>query len=246
MQVVAQLTGGVAHDFNNLLTVIKANTDLMRHDAAGSSPELLRLIESVQSAAHRGEELTKSLLSFARRRAMREEVADLSADVSAIADLVRRTLPEGVRFAVEIPEERIPVRLDRTQLETAVMNVCLNARDAMDGAGELSISVATETLTEAEDDLAPGRYGVVRVRDTGPGMSPEVLSRAFEPFFTTKGVGQTGLGLAMVYGFAQQSKGSAQLESAPGGGTEVILYFPVQASGSEFGRVRLSEGLGTR
>ena len=239
MEAVGQLTGGIAHDFNNLLTIILANLQMLED-------ELLRdslswdLAGSASRAAQRGADLTRKLLAFARRQRLEATSLDINELVSSMTGMLARTLGERVRV-VELLTPMLPnVFVDSGQLETALLNLAVNARDAMPQGGRLSLEtreVIVEDNEEARDTgLAPGSYVVVAVSDTGTGMTREVVARAFEPFFTTKKVGKgTGLGLSMVYGFAKQSGGHISLYSELGYGTTAKLYLP-QARKTEASR----------
>jgi nitrogen-specific signal transduction histidine kinase/ActR/RegA family two-component response regulator len=236
MEAVGQLTGGIAHDFNNLLTIILANLQLLGDELAPGSLGT-DLAASATRAAQRGAELTRKLLVFARRQRLEATSLDINALVSSMIGMLARTLGEHIRI-VELLGPRLPaVFVDAGQLETALLNLAVNARDAMPEGGRLSLATREVTVnddgTQREGGLTPGAYVVVDVSDTGTGMSREVAARAFEPFFTTKESGKgTGLGLSMVYGFAKQSGGHVSLDSNPGQGTVVRLYLP-QARGDE-------------
>lgn len=234
LEAVGQMTAGVAHDFNNLLTVILANLELM-DPAAQGMPQLKKRIEAAMEATERGAKLTQHLLSFSRKQALSPRKIDLSAEVQEVTFLLRRTIPESIAIEVAVAPEPVWVLVDKDQLGNAIINLAINARDAMKAGGVLLISVGIEEQITAETEagadaevFAPGRYGVITVRDTGAGMSPEVLARAFDPFFTTKETGQgSGLGLSMVYGFMRQSNGRANLSSSATEGTTVKLIFPL-------------------
>ncbi len=228
LEAVGQLTGGVAHDFNNLLQVVLSGLTLM--ERAGEPERRAQLLDSVRRAAQRGGELTKRLLTVARRQALRPEAIDLGAwfDDGA-GELLIRTLRGDIRTELRVPEGLPPVQADPDELELAVLNLAVNARDAMPGGGTLTITAAPATLDGTTDpDGLCGKFIRLSVGDTGTGMSEATQARVFEPFFTTKGVGQgTGLGLAQVYGFARQSGGVVRLSSRPGQGTTVSLLLPV-------------------
>ncbi len=230
MEAVGQLTGGLAHDFNNLLTVIIGSAELLaerlEHDA-----DLLHLADTTRMAAERGGELTRSLLAFARRQPLEPRAADLAAEIGRIEPLLRRTLGAYVECRFELPPGLPPALVDPSQLEAALLNLTLNARDAMPGGGLLTVEVAEAEL-DAEyaaqnDEVTPGEYLVIAVTDTGHGMPPEVMAQVFEPFFTTKEFGRgSGLGLSMVYGFVKQSQGHVKIYSEAGQGTTVKLFLP--------------------
>ncbi|MGF1611939.1 MAG: PAS domain-containing protein [Kiloniellales bacterium] len=230
MEAVGQLTGGVAHDFNNLLAVILGNLDLAEERARDE--QLKALIGTAIKAADRGSRLTRQLLAFGRRQMLQPEVTDLSALLRGLETLLSRTLGETIAIDTRLADGLCPTLVDRGQLENAILNLALNARDAMPEGGRLTIETANvdldEDYTVAEaDPVEPGRYVMIAVSDNGCGMAPEVAERAFEPFFTTKEVGKgTGLGLAMVYGFVKQSGGHVRIYSEPGRGTTVRLYLP--------------------
>ncbi|MFC3230079.1 PAS domain S-box protein [Marinibaculum pumilum] len=235
LQAVGQLTGGVAHDFNNLLTVILGNADSLA-EALQERPRLRQLAEMTRSAAQRGAELTRRLLAFARQQALEPRPTDVPALMSGMEALLRRSLGENVEIRFVAAAEVWPALVDAPQLEAAVLNLCLNARDAMPDGGRLTVETANAHLdrdyADWNEEVVPGDYLMVAVSDTGTGMAPEVVARAFEPFFTTKGVGQgSGLGLSMVFGFAKQSHGHVKIYSEPGQGTTVRLYLPRAAEG---------------
>ncbi|MCJ9700489.1 MULTISPECIES: ATP-binding protein [unclassified Bradyrhizobium] len=236
MEAMGQLTGGVAHDFNNLLTVILGNSEHLADRLAGNK-ELHRIAGDIATAAERGSDLTKSLLAFARKQPLRPREIDIAEKVLGMEQLLRRTLGEHIECRFAFEPDLWPASVDPGQLTTAVLNLVLNARDAMPEGGKLTVEVRNSSLGESDLDVngepRPGDYVMVAVTDTGSGMSSEVASRAFEPFFTTKEVGKgTGLGLSMVYGFAQQSGGLVQMQSEPGQGSVVRLFFPRLATPS--------------
>ena len=230
LEAVGQLTGGVAHDFNNLLTVILGNLHLV----GSTLPEedgSQRFVENARAAAKRGAALTHRLLAFARKQALQPRVLDVSALIAGMDDLLRRTLGETIRVELRLDPDLWRCEVDPTQLENVVLNLAINARDAMPTGGELTLETANVELDEEEvrhfEGLEPGRYVKVSIADSGAGMDREILDRAFEPFFTTKGAGEgSGLGLSMVYGFVKQSGGDVALESSLGEGTCVCVYLP--------------------
>jgi signal transduction histidine kinase/ActR/RegA family two-component response regulator len=238
LEAVGQLTGGVAHDFNNLLTVLLGNIDLMQARLAngrpGADPGAAQRLERMREAAERGARLTDQLLAFARRQPLMPRSASLSAVVAAMTELIRSAVGSNVRLETVLAEAPWPVLVDATQLELVLLNLALNARDAMPLGGTLRIETTNVAITadDAEgegpgEELAPGDYVAVRVTDSGAGMSEEVRAKAFEPFFTTKCPGEgSGMGLSQVYGFARQSGGGARIESAPGHGTTVSVFLP--------------------
>ncbi len=231
MEALGQLTGGVAHDFNNILQVILGNLHLVS-DSLDADDEAVEPIGHAISAGERGALLTQQLLSFSRRQMLNPEVVDANDVVLGIIQLLHRTLGEDTVIKTRFARDLWPVSIDPGKLENAILNLALNARDAMPEGGELSVETRNELLKQAipreDGDLAAGRYAVLRISDTGRGMTPEVLEQAFEPFFTTKDVGEgSGLGLSMVYGFARQSGGHLAIASEPGHGTTVTMYLPV-------------------
>jgi signal transduction histidine kinase len=230
MEAVGQLTGGIAHDFNNLLQVVLGNLQALR-DKLSIDDDLLRHIRMAFDAGDRAATLTRRLLAFARRQPLAPASLDLNALIGTMWDLVLRSVGESIRVETTLSPELWRSWADGNQVENALLNLVINARDAMPGGGVLRIETANAILDEdfpaRVPEFRPGRYVMLRVVDTGAGMPPEVLERAFEPFFTTKPIGQgTGLGLSQLYGFARQSGGVATISSKPGGGTAVSLYLP--------------------
>jgi PAS domain S-box-containing protein len=231
MEAVGQLTGGIAHDFNNLLTGITGSLEfLSTRIAQGRLTGLDRYITTAQGAANRAAGLTHRLLAFARRQTLDPKPTDANKLVRDMEDLIRRTVGPQVAVAVELDQGLWTTLCDPNQLESAVLNLCINARDAMPDGGHLTIETSNVRL-DAQGarvrDMRPGEYAVVCVTDTGTGMPPEVIARAFDPFFTTKPLGQgTGLGLSMIYGFARQSGGQVRIDSQEGRGTTMRLYLP--------------------
>ena len=230
MQAMGQLTGGIAHDFNNLLAVVLGNLELVRPKLPADSP-LLPRVERAIWGARRGASLTQQLLAFARKQPLAPAAIDVSAMLPDMATLLQRTLGAPIEVQVVDSAGLWPAMADATQVESALLNLALNARDAMPGGGRLTIEVANKVLdadyAARHVEVTPGDYVMLAVSDTGTGMTPEVLARVFEPFFTTKEPGRgTGLGLAMVFGFAKQSGGHVKIYSEPGEGTTVRLYLP--------------------
>ncbi len=230
MEAVGQLTGGLAHDFNNLLMIIIANLDLLDTMLKGQ-PAAQKLVNAAIGASLRGAELTKQLLAFSRRQQLQPQPIDMNQLVSATAELLRRTLGEAIEIRTAFGQNVWTAEADPSQVESALVNLSINARDAMPAGGRLTIETANVTLDDAyaadNPDAVPGDYVMLAVTDTGTGMPPEVVKRVFEPFFTTKAVGKgTGLGLSMVYGFAKQSGGHVKIYSEPGHGTTLRLYLP--------------------
>ena len=226
LESIGQLTGGVAHDFNNLLTAVLGNLELLRkrlpHDPATD-----RLIEGATQGAQRGAALTQRLLAFARRQALQPKPTDLAELVRGVADLLHRSLGPTIEIAFDLPAGLPPASADQNQIELALLNLAVNARDAMPDGGTLTISLSLEQAPAARD-LAAGRYIKLCVSDTGCGMDPQTLNRAIEPFFSTKEVGKgTGLGLSMIHGLALQLKGALRLHSESGRGTRAELWLPV-------------------
>ncbi|TDJ65376.1 MAG: PAS domain S-box protein [Proteobacteria bacterium] len=226
IEVVGQLTGGVAHDFNNLLAVILGNIELLE-DEIGEN----QILATINRAGKRGAELTQRLLAFSRQQALQPQSINLADLISGLHDLLRRTLGEPVRILTRVPDDIWPVFADPGQLESALLNLAINARDAMPNGGVLEIWCSNVKLQEdgilVSDEITADECVQIAVRDTGTGMPEDVLERVFEPFYTTKDVGEgTGLGLSMVYGFARQSGGDVVIESEPGTGTEVKIYLP--------------------
>jgi signal transduction histidine kinase len=229
MEAVGRLTGGIAHDFNNLLTVVMGNLGMARD--AVTDEVRSTLIDPALDAAQRGADLTQRLLAFSRRQTLQPGIVSIPALVDGMQDLLRRTLGGAVALEVAAAPDVWPVLADRSQLEAAVLNLCINARDAMPSGGRIAIAIENARLSgvpaPGSEDVAAGDYVLVRVADTGLGMSEEVRERAFEPFFTTKALGKgSGLGLSMVFGFVKQSRGHITLSSEPGHGTTVRMYFP--------------------
>ena len=230
LEAVGQLTGGVAHDFNNLLTVIQGNAELLAEQLA-DNPRLLPLAQMASTAAQRGAELTQRLLAFARKQPLQPQSVDAHQLLVGMDALLRRTLPEDIELELVRAAGLWPLLADPVQLESAVLNLVLNARDAMPQGGKITLETANAWIdqhyAERHAEVTAGQYVLVSVSDTGTGMTATALERAFEPFFTTKGVGKgTGLGLSMVYGFAKQSRGHVKLYSEPGHGTTARLYLP--------------------
>jgi len=228
MEAVGQLTGGIAHDFNNLLAVIIGNLDLLR---AGETEDAAEMLDTAIHAANRGAELTRRLLAFSRRQTLQPRHVDPNALVDSLVTLLKRTLGANIEVDVRLSSEVGGVIADPAQLESALLNLAVNARDAMQGGGRLTVATRRVELdadyASLRSDVTPGLYEAISVTDTGAGMPADVAARAFEPFFTTKGVGKgSGLGLSMVYGFAKQSGGHASIYSEPGRGTTVTIYLP--------------------
>ena len=231
MEAVGQLTGGLAHDFNNLLTSISGSLELLQvRLSQGRLADFDRYLSAAQGAARRAAALTHRLLAFSRRQTLDPKPTDVNKLVRGMEELVRRTVGPAVAIEVVGAVGLWPTLVDPGQLENALLNLCINARDAMPDGGRITIETANTWLDERagrERDLPPGQYVSLSVSDTGAGMTPEVIARAFDPFFTTKPIGQgTGLGLSMVYGFARQSNGQVRIYSEVGQGTNVCVYLP--------------------
>ena len=229
LESVGQLTGGIAHDFNNLLTVMSGNLQLLEAELE-DRPDALELVGSALRSATLGAELTAKLLAFARKQRLSPRAIEPAPLLRDIAGLLRRTLGDTIRLEVTVSESLPPAFADPTQLDSALVNLALNARDAMPGGGALTLSAHERWVTagHVEPELQPGRYVVFSVADTGSGMLPEVLARAVDPFFTTKEQRGSGLGLSMVYGFVLQSGGNLHIASRAGAGTRVDLYLPAR------------------
>ena len=230
MEATGQLTGGMAHDFNNILQVIQANLDLVK-SAVPADPSVLARLSAAGAAADRGARLTQQLLAFARRQPLAPQPTNVARLVRDLADLLRHSLGERIAMRLDIAAEPWNAKIDPGQLENAILNLAINARDAMPDGGTVTIEVSNATLDRRyaalHPDVTPGPYVLVAVNDTGTGMPPEVAAQAFDPFFTTKRDGKgTGLGLSMVYGFVRQSNGHIRIDSAIGQGTSVKLYLP--------------------
>ncbi len=228
MEALGQLTGGIAHDFNNLLTPVTGGLDLLRRRTPPEDARTLRLLDTALQASGRAATLVQRLLAFARRQDLRPRTVDVGALVHGMEDLLARSLGPEVTVRIEA-ESPLPARVDPGQLELALLNLCINSRDAMPGGGEVVLRADRRTA-EADVDPSPGDYVRLSVTDTGEGMDAATLSSAVEPFFSTKGLGRgTGLGLSMVHGLAAQSGGALRLESEPGRGTCATLWLPAIA-----------------
>lgn len=234
MEAIGQLTGGIAHDFNNLLTVITGNLEMLEPKIAGRREH--ELLGEAQDAAMLGAKLTEQLLAFGRRQPLSPERVDVCDLVKEFSELLRRTLGEAIELHTTIPARPHEAVIDPSQLQNAILNLAINARDAMPGGGKLFIEVGEAALgadyARVHPEVRVGRYACITVTDTGTGMTKEVRDRAFEPFFSTKPMGSgTGLGLSMVYGFVKQSGGHVLISSEPGQGTTVRLYLPFADAG---------------
>ncbi|WP_137899433.1 PAS domain-containing sensor histidine kinase [Sphingomonas sp. 2SG] len=227
MDAIGQLTGGVAHDFNNLLTPIVGSLDLVRRRHKDDE-RTQRMVSGAMQAAERAATLTQRLLAFARRQALQPKAVDVGALIEGLVDLIRRSLGPTIKVTIEVADDLPSARVDPNQLELALLNLAINARDAMPGGGQLTVTVGGATVDERNAiGLSAGRYVRILASDTGIGMDKATLARATEPFFSTKGVGKgTGLGLSMIHGLAAQSGGTLTLSSEPGRGTRVELWLP--------------------
>ena len=229
LEAIGQLTGGVAHDFNNLLQVITGSVDMLRY--CGSADERQsRYVEAIGSAADRATSLVSHLLSFSRRQTLSPEVFDLCEGLKGLADIIRTLVGARITLELDIPEQPLHVLLDKTQLDTALINIAVNARDAIAGHGRVRISIRKVDTMRSIRFAAPlkGSFAAVSVSDTGAGIEETVLTQVFDPFFTTKGVGEgTGLGLSQVFGFVKQSEGEVDVTSTVGEGSTFTLYLPL-------------------
>ncbi|MFO1108854.1 MAG: response regulator [Bradyrhizobium sp.] len=230
LEAIGQLTGGIAHDFNNLLTIIIGNLEAAQRQTEDTA-RLKRRIDNAMHGAHRAATLTKRLLAFSRQQPLTPKPIDVNRLINGLSDFLHRSLGEHVSLEVVGGAGIWPVEVDPAELESALVNLAVNARDAMDGGGKLTIEVGNSYLDDAycrqHADVQPGQYVLIAVTDTGDGMSKEVLDRAFEPFFTTKQSGHgTGLGLSQVYGFVKQSGGHVKIYSEVGEGTAIKIYLP--------------------
>jgi signal transduction histidine kinase len=235
MDALGRLTGGIAHDFNNLLTVIMGSMDLLRKRLTQNDPSVRRLVDHTSDAAQRAATLTQRLLAFSRQQPLEPKVVDANKLVSGMSDLLYRTLGENIEIETVLGAGLWRASVDPHELEHAILNLAVNARDAMPDGGRLTIETANANLdaayAERQRDVKPGQYIMIAVSDTGTGMSPDVAARAFDPFFTTKAAGKgTGLGLSQVYGFVKQSGGHASIYSETGHGTVLKLYLPRTAA----------------
>jgi signal transduction histidine kinase len=225
MEALGQLTGGIAHDFNNLLTAILGGLEVTRRRI--EDPRSLKLIDSSINAAQRGAKLIAQLMAFARKQNLHVEYLPLNTLVREMQELLARSVGAEVGLNYDLAPDTWPVMADANQVQTALLNLTINARDAMPGGGLLRIASGNACVRDIEADLMPGEYATLTVQDNGTGMSEEVQARLFEPFFTTKEVGKgTGLGLAQVYGFVRQSGGSVRVHTVLGEGTTITILLP--------------------
>jgi nitrogen-specific signal transduction histidine kinase/CheY-like chemotaxis protein len=240
VEAIGQLTGGIAHDFNNLLTPILGGLDILQRRGVGDARGQ-RLIDGALQSAERARTLVQRLLAFARRQPLQPSPVDLGAIVHDMSDLVGSTLGPRIRIVLDVTPDLPPAMADPNQLEMALLNLAVNARDAMPDGGTLTIGART-TMLAPGNKLAPGRYVLLSVSDTGVGMDAETLSRAVEPFYSTKGIGKgTGLGLSMIHGLAGQLGGWLDLASTPGVGTRIEMWLPA-ADGPAAPVVEIAQG----
>lgn len=235
MEALGQLTGGIAHDFNNLLQVMFGYVDLAKVglESGMAHAKVVSSLDRVTGAIEKASTLTQQLLAFARKQSLSGRAVNLNQVVTAIAHLAAHTLGDQVSVTTNVAGEGVNVRVDPTQLEVALLNILVNARDALVDTSNAQVVLTTESMTLSEPrvigfaDLAPGRYGAISIHDNGVGIPAEIIDRVLDPFFTTKAVGKgTGLGLSMVYGFLKQSGGALNIVSEPGKGTTIVLFFP--------------------
>jgi signal transduction histidine kinase/CheY-like chemotaxis protein len=232
MESIGQLTGGIAHDFNNMLAIVTGSLDMAkRRLTGGEDPRIARSLDHAAEGARRAAVLTQRLLAFSRQQPLEPQAVDANRLVSGMSELIGRTIGENIAVETVLGGGLWTCLADPTQLENALINLAVNARDAMPDGGRLTIETANSHLDElyaaANVDVTPGQYVMLGITDTGAGMSPGVIERAFDPFFTTKGPGQgTGLGLSQVFGYVKQSGGHLKIYSEPGRGTTIRLYFP--------------------
>ena len=227
MEAVGRLAGGIAHDFNNLLAVVIGYSEIIGTLCKGN-PDVDHAIKEIQAASTRAASLTKQLLAFGRRQMLAPAVVDLNDIVRDMARMLLRVMGGEIELVSALDDQPVRVVVDRNQMEQAILNMAVNARDAMPDGGRLTMRTARERVEAASNEVLAGSYGVLTLEDTGCGMSPEVQRHVFEPFFSTKEIGQgSGLGLSMVYGFVKQSGGHVRLRSSPGKGAEFDLSFPL-------------------
>jgi CheY-like chemotaxis protein len=231
MEAVGQLTGGIAHDFNNLLTVISGNIETVQRRMSRADPGLYRYLEAAGRAVERASTLTHRLLAYSRRQPLEPKPVELNRLIMGMSDLLGRTIGAHITIETVLAGGLWQVSADSNQVENAILNLAVNARDAMPDGGKLTLETANSHLDEAyariNAEVIPGQYAMLAVSDTGIGMTPDVVEKAFEPFFTTKALGEgTGLGLSQVYGFIKQSGGHIKIYSELGEGTTVRLYLP--------------------
>ena len=239
MEAIGQLTGGIAHDFNNMLATITSSLELMnRRIASGKGGDMTRYLTLASTAAQSAAALIQRLLAFSRKQTLDLQALDVNASIAQLEDMLRRSIGEHIQFELALQPGLPAVKSDRNQLENALLNLTINARDAMPDGGVIRITTCSRELDASyaamHPEVAPGHYVMVSVSDNGTGMSPEVMAKAFDPFFTTKPIGQgTGLGLSMIYGFARQTGGHASIHSIKGEGTTVNVYLPCNMTSFE-------------
>ena len=239
MEAIGRLSGGIAHDFNNMLTIILGNIDMALRRIEDANPRVARLLDSARQASERAATLVQRLLAFSRQHPHEVKAVDINRLVQSMSELLRRTIGETITVETVLAGGLWRVAVDANQLENAILNLAVNARDAMSAGGRLTIETSNSYLDEAyaatsADVIAAGQYVMLAVTDSGTGMNREVIERAFDPFFTTKPPGMgTGLGLSMVYGFIKQSNGHVKIYSEIGEGTTIKLYFPRIAEQSD-------------
>lgn len=247
LKAVGELTGGMAHDFNNLLTVIIGNAELLHEQLGSEAHPLAGLAEMISTAGERGAKLTRRMLAFARRQVLAPQVIDMNRLVGNMKGLLERSLGEDIELLLKTGNEHLPALVDSAQIESAILNLCLNARDAMPDGGRLTVEVMPTALdagyAASFDEVEPGSYVLLAVSDTGCGIEPAILERVFEPFFTTKDHG-TGLGLSMVYGLVKQLRGHIRIYSELGQGTTVRLYLPAAEGVDDQLRAEEAEPIG--
>jgi PAS domain S-box-containing protein len=226
IEALGQLTGGIAHDFNNILMIVSGRAEMIRRQL--TDPKALQGVDAIMKAAQRGESLTRQLLTFSRRQPLSPVVVDLKERVQAVRDMLGSSLRGNITLAVDVPFDIWPVEVDIAELELALVNVAVNARDAMPDGGTFTLKARNVAAQPGRSsNLLPGDYVELSLADTGTGIPPDVIAKIFDPFFTTKAVGKgTGLGLSQVYGFAQQSRGTVSVKSEPGRGTEIVIALP--------------------
>jgi two-component system cell cycle sensor histidine kinase/response regulator CckA len=230
MEAVGLLAGGIAHDFNNILTVVLGSVEVVKRDVSASE-HTLEALEQIEQCALSAGALTRQLVTFSRRQVTKPEVMNLNEVLENRKALLRRLLGEDIKLELHLASDVGLIRADSGQIEQVIINLAVNAREAMPDGGELVITTRNEPLSEAfaatHPDTRPGPYVVLSVRDTGMGMGKEVIERVFDPFFTTKRPGKgTGLGLSIVYGIVKQAEGNVSVESKPGAGTTFTVHFP--------------------
>lgn len=236
LEAVGRLAAGIVHDFNNLLAVFESGLRLLKNKLARDpgDPDVAMLIEELLKRMQTGSALTHRLLAFSRRQVLSPQVTDLNERIRSLTSLLERTLGSGIRIELDLDPASGAVLIDPDQLDTAILNLAVNARDAMAGTGVLAVETSRDILSDVEElENSPASFCRVTVRDTGCGMSREVVAQVFEPFFTTKGEGEgTGLGLSQVYGFVRQSGGHVHIDSEVGRGTSIHLFLPCSPGGA--------------